>query len=178
MKIINFCLVVLCLALNACASQNVQEATLTYVSLNKNRSIARLFFKSDVEFSKVIDEKKGQSMGSRTVKCSLTDDVDFTPGHSLQYFLEGRLNIGEGQGNIGYMYFSDLLFAMSDEENEKYRINKNINGMVLNDAFRVMIVNREKIPCKVVVTVVYGSPYMSKVMYVPSKDLVDSFFNK
>ncbi|MDW5418818.1 hypothetical protein R6242_19805 [Iodobacter sp. CM08] len=178
MKIFNFCLVVLCLALNACAGQNVQEANLTYVSLNKNRSMARLFFKSDVDFSKVIDEKKGQSIGSRTIQCSLTDDVNFTPGHSLQYFLEGQLSRSEGQDNIGFMYSSDLLFAMSDEENEKYRINKNINGMVLNDAFRAMIFNRKKIPCKVIVTVVYSSPYLSKIMYVPSKDLIDSFFNK
>ncbi|AMC34101.1 hypothetical protein VN23_05575 [Janthinobacterium sp. B9-8] len=149
-----------------------------YVSLNKNRSMARLFFKSDVDFSKVIDEKKGQSIGSRTVQCSLTDDVDFTPGHSLQYFLEGKLSGNEGQDSVGFIYFSDLLFALSDEENEKYRVNKKIHGMVLKDAFKAMIVNREKIPCKVVVTVVYGPPYMSKIMYVPSKDLIDSFFNK
>ncbi|MCX7289512.1 hypothetical protein [Janthinobacterium sp.] len=176
MKIINFCLLVLCLALSACASKNAQEANLTYVSLNKHRSMARLSFKSDVDLSKVADEKNGQAIGSSTVKCSLTDDIDFTPGHPIQFFLEGRLNIVEAKESIGYKYFSDLLFALSDEENEKNRNNKKIHEMVMKDAFKAMIVKKEKIPCKVVVTIVYGPPYMSKIMYIPSKELVDSFF--
>lgn len=155
---------ILLAAVPAC-SPNRPVANLKFVEATNSGSHIRIHYQSDTDFDSVVDRAGKRKVVTTRLRCALEEDQDFSVGHIIERYGEGQ-DIKEevfSKTIIGYIATMYFFETFNKDTTRRY-----ISG----EELRVILGRREKIPCKVVMTIYLSRPYYSATMWIPSSEIL------
>ncbi len=154
-------LAVMILMVSACSLNHGRPiANLQYSKTDRLRStgIYHIYFSSDVELLQLFKSSIGQGL-----VCSLTDDQDFSQAHRIK---QSGFGFIERVSTDSLLYRADVLFdEQVDDKGEERRLK--------GDSLVPFLKSRDSISCVFRVHSTTYKTYFSKIMHVPSVDLMN-----
>lgn len=155
-------LLVLILITSACSLNHGRPvANLEYTKTERLRStgIYQVYFSSDVELLGLFKSSIGQGL-----VCSLTDDLDFSQSHQIK---QSGFGFVERLSADSLLYRADVIFDESvDGKGEERRLK--------GETLAPFLSARDTISCVFKVHSTTYKTYFSKIMHIPSADLLKS----
>jgi hypothetical protein len=159
-------LVCMVMLVGTCAcSESWPVANLKFIGVLGGADYIRLNYKSDVNFESMFDAGSMRKIVTKRLLCALSEDQNFSVGHVIQEYGEGEVLRGKNPGAAIFGYVSPVYFFYTDD-------NDTTRNYIEGSTLRVLLRQRKKIPCKVVMTVYLSSPYYSAVMWVPNSEIL------
>lgn len=153
------------LAITPACSQSRPVANLKFVEALNGVSHIKLRYRSNTDFDSVVDPEGKRKVVSRRLLCALGDDQDFSVDHVIERYAAGELFKESALSPTEIAYVTPVYFF---ETFDKDTTRKYIDG----EKLRMLLSRREKIPCKVVMTVYLSSPYYSSTMWIPTSKIL------
>jgi hypothetical protein len=153
------------LATAPACSQNRPVANLKFVEASNGVNHIKFRYQSDTDFDSLVDPTGKRKVVTRRLRCALEEDQDFSVEHVIERYGDGQV-IKEGvfgQAAIDYMTPVYFFETFNKDTTRKY-----ISG----EDLKMFLGRREKIPCKVVMTIYLSRPYYSATMWIPSYEIL------
>lgn len=154
-------LVLLTALLTGCANDR-PKANLTFEGIRPEGHSLAIEFLSDKNFDALYADNKQLNIVRKALMCSLTSDENFDVEHQLKYEFRGDVELAPNAAktNGGFRYRSVGGFY----EN----VSSSNSAPLSDDAVRRLLVGKDAIKCKVLMTIYLSSPYYSNIMLVPT----------
>jgi hypothetical protein len=111
-----------------------------------------------------VDPAGKRKVVTRQLRCALKEDQDFSDEHVIERYGEGQVIKECAWSDDGRLYYTSLFFETFNKDTTR----KYISG----EELKRILGHREKIPCKVVMTIYLSNPYYSATMWVPSAEIL------
>jgi len=159
-------LAILC---SSCAKDHtVPPANLHFLSVERE-SIGLLYkihYGSDVNLLDLFGRGMGKGAASTMFECPLGDDQNFSITNRFRYSAYGLIEVDEtspASGKFNYMTSAFLRQTQNNGTSQEDLSVQELNALLLG---------KQQIPCKVVVTAYGYKPYYSNTMNLPVADLL------
>ncbi|WP_283188810.1 hypothetical protein [Pseudomonas sp. PMCC200344] len=135
-------------------------ATLEYSSVKelRNTGLYQIYFTSDVELLQLFKSRIGEGL-----VCSLEDDLDFTEAHHIKR--SGFGLVGKVIEPASLLYRANVIFSESES-------GKGGEDYLEGEALILLLKKRDFISCVFRVHTTTYNTYFSKVMHVPTAELL------
>ncbi|MGE8098506.1 hypothetical protein [Pseudomonas fluorescens] len=153
-----------------CASCSLNHgkpiATLEYLSVDELRKtgIYQVYFDSDVAILDLFKSRIGEGL-----VCSLEDDLDFSQAHHIKLSGFGLVELVKDKGQANYR--ANMIFTDSEE-------GKGGEIYLEGDTLKPLLLKRDYISCVFRVHTTPYKTYFSKIMHVPTADLLKAINKK
>jgi hypothetical protein len=157
-------LLLIMLAITPSCSQSRPVANLTFVEATNGVSHIKLRYRSDIDFDAVVDPAGNRKVVSRRLLCALEADQDFSVDHVIERYGAGEVIKQRVLSPTAIEYVTPVYFL---ETHDKDTTRQYIRG----EKLKIVLGNREKMPCKVVMTIYLSSAYYSATMWIPISEI-------
>ncbi|MFJ7315636.1 hypothetical protein ACIQVE_23320 [Pseudomonas sp. NPDC098747] len=151
-----------------CAKDHtLPPANLFFVSVERERNLLYdIRYQADVDVLDLFARGERNGMVSGTLQCALANDQDFSVGKSMQFSAVGLIESEKNKKvNTTFSYVTSAFLVETSSNQSSQR---DLSAAELNQ----LLLNKQKIPCKVVVTAYGYKPYYSNTMHIPVADLL------
>lgn len=152
----------------ACAkSHDITPATLGYESITPRPDSVffEVNFSSDVELLEIFWREKNANSFDQVFICALGDDTDFSIEHTISKAVMGLITENKKHSKIaGFGYTASISFKDVGEK-------KRTSAYLSRDAIKSLLKDKQKIPCKVVVTATGYDAYFTRSLFIPVADV-------
>lgn len=146
-------------------SEKRPVANLKFVHAANGFNHIKFYYQSDTNLDQLFDPEAMRKVVTKRLLCALADDQNFDVKHIIERYGEGDVLQEGNSDGATFEYLSPVYFFQTDD---KDTTRNYIDG----EALRFFLLQREKIPCKVVMTVYMSNPYYSATMWVPSSEIL------
>ncbi len=149
-------------------TQSKPLVTPSFIGIQKIPHFYQIQFASDVALSSIFDEKAGEKVVSNRLLCALEDDQNFSVGRAIERTLTAELPAAPQPvaSSAGRFVYEARANFYENADNESSR------RLIPPDPLRSILLKRESIACKVVMTVYLKKPYYSAAMYIPTSAIL------
>ncbi|MFJ2481454.1 hypothetical protein ACIOWE_14345 [Pseudomonas sp. NPDC087598] len=161
MSILKICAVTLLVMLAGCSfKQNKPPANLQFSKIERVRKtvLYDLYFSSDVN---ILGPYKSL-VGVRLI-CALGDDLDFSTGHRMKWFVKG--SVSQDRTGTDLDFVSRITFNESDTNGSS---ESDLKAAELKNLLK----SKTEIPCRFLANATMMDTYYSNVMYVPVESII------
>lgn len=144
-------------------------AELDYLGFYAEGRTYHLRFAADQPILELFSMNKHQRIVLAQMRCSLGVDRNLNFEHYLKHYATGGLKfieLRDSKHKLRYVHDADLRFWASGPAELQG------DESLAKEELDVLLKDKDTIPCKVRMTVNFSSPYYSKTMLVPTKDIL------
>ena len=159
-------LLVACVAVSC--DQPKPRATLHFERMYQLPTTTVVEFTANLHIEDLYAKHRHQKVVRKYLKCALGEDVDFAVENKMRYAFEGTLQLhgsfmAGDKNKVRYLSHGDFYELPPQSNNLEL-----LRGQKLVD----VVGTKKSVPCKVIMTVYFSSPYYSNTMQIPAADIL------